>query len=65
MPRKPKPPPDDPEQSKRFIDMAREVGAGATREAFERAFNTVVRPKSSPSPSGRRNRRGAEKSEGQ
>ena len=27
MPRKPKPPPDDPEQSKRFIDMAREVGA--------------------------------------
>jgi hypothetical protein len=27
MPHKPKPPPDDPEESKRFIDMAREVGA--------------------------------------
>jgi hypothetical protein len=27
MPRKPNPPPDDPEQSKRFIDMAREVDA--------------------------------------
>ena len=27
MPRKPTPPPDDPEQFKRFIDMAREVGA--------------------------------------
>jgi hypothetical protein len=45
MPRKPKSPPDDPEQSKRFIDMARELGADATKEEFERAFKKVARPK--------------------
>jgi hypothetical protein len=52
MPRKPNPPPDDPEQSKRFIDMAREVDANegpAGREAFERAFKKVVKPKPSQS----------------
>jgi len=46
MPRKPKlPPPDDPEQSKRFIDMAREVDADESekgREAFERAFKKIA-----------------------
>jgi len=44
MPRKLKPEPDDPAQSKRFIDMAREVGADETekgREAFERAFEKI------------------------
>jgi hypothetical protein len=45
MPRKPKPPPDDPEQSKRFIDMAREIGADATKGKFERAFNAVTSAK--------------------
>jgi hypothetical protein len=45
MPRKPKPPPDDPEQSKRFINMAREIGADASQEEFERAFEKVARPK--------------------
>jgi len=45
VPRKPKPPPDDPEQSKRFIDMAREIGADATKEEFERVFKKVVAPK--------------------
>jgi len=35
---------DDPEQSKRFIDMARELGAGESREAFEKAFDNVVKP---------------------
>ncbi len=39
------PPPDDPEQSKRFIDTAREVEADESPEAFERAFERVVRPK--------------------
>lgn len=46
MPRKPIPKPDDPEQSKRFIDMAREVGAEEGpegRKTFERAFKGVVR----------------------
>jgi hypothetical protein len=45
MPRKPKPAPDDPAESKRFIDMARELGADETeqgREAFERAFKKVT-----------------------
>jgi hypothetical protein len=45
MPRKPKPAPDDPAQSKRFTDMAREIGADETekgREAFERAFKKMA-----------------------
>jgi hypothetical protein len=37
--------PDDPEQSKRFIDMAREIGANASKEEFERVFKKVVAPK--------------------
>jgi hypothetical protein len=45
MPRKPKPPPDDPEQSKRFIEAARELGTDESPEAFERVFRKVVRPK--------------------
>jgi hypothetical protein len=43
MPRKPNPPPDDPEQMKRFIEGAREVEAGETAEDFERAFKKVVK----------------------
>jgi hypothetical protein len=43
MPRKPKPPPDDPEQSKRFIKAARELGTDETGKAFERAFKKVIR----------------------
>jgi hypothetical protein len=52
MPRKPNPPPDDPEQSKRFMEIAREVGAdGITREEVDRTFREVasrppLRPKS-------------------
>lgn len=42
MPRKPTPPPDDPEQSKRFIDMAREVEARGTEEDFVKAFRKVA-----------------------
>jgi hypothetical protein len=43
MPRKPKPKPDNPEQFKRFIDMAREVEVDESPEALDRAFNKVVR----------------------
>lgn len=59
MPRKPKPSPDDPEQSKRFIDMAREVGAEEPNPDFERVFRKVAeQPKGfAPKPSGRRSRR--------
>ena len=46
MPRKSKPQraKSDPEQLKRFIDMAREVEADETPGAMDRAFNKVVRP---------------------
>jgi hypothetical protein len=40
MPRKPTPR-DDPEQSKRFIDAAKEAGAAEPGE-FERAFKKVA-----------------------
>jgi len=60
MPRKPAPKPDDPEQSKRFIAMAREIGVDESEGAFERALMSVARAKpSSPKPSGRRSRRTA------
>jgi hypothetical protein len=45
MPRKPAPKPDDPEQSKRFIETAREVEADEGREAFDRAFARVTKEK--------------------
>jgi hypothetical protein len=46
MPRKTTPPPDDPEQSKRFIEIAREMGADGTEEEFDKAFRklTLRRP---------------------
>lgn len=51
MSRKPNHPPDNPEQSKRFIEMAREVEAAETKEEAERAFKKVVpakKPESKP-----------------
>jgi hypothetical protein len=51
MPRKPKPPPDNPEQFKRFIDMAREVEVDESPGAFDRAFKKVARPQKRASPS--------------
>jgi hypothetical protein len=42
MPRKPKPPPDDPEQSKRFIEAARAAETDESPEAFERVFDFIV-----------------------
>ncbi len=33
--------PDDPAQSKRFIDMAREAGADETKDSADRAFKKV------------------------
>jgi hypothetical protein len=41
--------PDDPEQSQRFIDTAREIGADETEEGAERAFSKVAKPSSSGS----------------
>jgi hypothetical protein len=34
--------PDDPEQSKRFVETAREIEADETGEAFRRAFEEIV-----------------------
>lgn len=42
MARKPTPKPDDPEESQRFIDTAREVEASEDPKDFERAFKKVV-----------------------
>ena len=42
MPRKPNPPRDDPEESKRFMETAREIGADESPEAFERVIKKVI-----------------------
>lgn len=42
MGRKPDPKPDDPAQSKRFIDAAREAEADETEEGADRAFKKIV-----------------------
>lgn len=34
--------PDDPEQSKRFEETARELDAGKNREQFEKALGTIM-----------------------
>lgn len=41
---KSKPKQDDKEQSKRFIEKAREIEADENEEAFERAFKEIVPP---------------------
>jgi hypothetical protein len=43
MDRKPKP--DDPVQSKRFVDAAREAEADESEEGADRAFKKTVQPK--------------------
>jgi hypothetical protein len=43
MSKKPNPKPDDPEQSKRFIEAAREAEADETEEGADRAFKSVTR----------------------
>lgn len=54
MSRKPKAKLDDPAQSKRFIEMAREVEADKSPGAFERAFEKVVaKDNKAPSPKSR------------
>jgi hypothetical protein len=42
MTRKPAPKPDDPAQSQRFLDTAKEVSADADDEALERAFKKIT-----------------------
>jgi hypothetical protein len=45
MPQKPPIKPDDPAQSKRFIDAARQAEADETEEGAERAFRKVTSTK--------------------
>jgi hypothetical protein len=41
--------PDDPEQSKRFIEAAKEVGADETEKGADQAFKKVTgKPKAQP-----------------
>ena len=49
---------DDPAESQRFIDMAREIGADEDPGALDRAFDRVVRP-GKVTPSAPRSRRSA------
>ena len=47
---KPRPKPDDPEQSRRFIDAAKEAGVDETGEAFDKAFKKLVPEKRHAAP---------------
>ncbi len=52
MPAKPKPPkPDDPEQSKRFIEAARELGCDESEERFIETVRKVASAPPAPGPS--------------
>ena len=50
---KPAPPHDDPAQSERFREAARELGPDETGEAFERAFKKVARREKEREPTSR------------
>jgi hypothetical protein len=52
MKRKPAAKPDDPAQSKRFIETAEEVGADTDDEALERAFKKIAPAKRPSKPAG-------------
>jgi hypothetical protein len=56
---RPKPKPDNPEQFKRFVETAREVGAAdGDIEAFDRLLEKVARsPHPKPTPKTRRPRK--------
>jgi hypothetical protein len=41
MEKKPRPEPDDPEQSKRFVDTAKQLEVDETGTWFDRAFGAV------------------------
>ena len=50
MSQKPKQQPDDLEQSKRFLEAAREAEADETEEGTNRAFRQVATPKRRKTP---------------
>ena len=52
------PQPDDPEQYRRFLDMAKEVGADESPDAMDRVFDrlkpAILKPPPKPVPKARR-----------
>jgi len=48
MPTKSERKPDDPAQSKRFIETARKAGADETRDGADRAFKKIALPSKKP-----------------
>jgi hypothetical protein len=48
MPRKLAPKPDNPEQFKRFTELAREIGADQQGKDFERVFDKIAKGGLSP-----------------
>ena len=50
MPRTSAPKPDNPEQHKRFIDMAREVEVDEREGGFDRAFERIADKTKAPKP---------------
>lgn len=58
MPRKFKAKPDDPEQFRRFVETARELGADQANPDFDRVLEEVARsPAPKPTPATRRPRK--------
>ncbi len=53
MPRKPAPPHDNPEQSRRFIEIAREVGAEGEAPDFDKVLGKVAEKPPSPTEKGK------------
>jgi hypothetical protein len=48
---------DDPKQSQRFIEAARELGADQSEEAFDEALRRIARaPASAKGPTGRKHK---------
>jgi len=43
--RKPKGKPDNPAQSKRFIEAARKLGVDESGKSFDKAMGTLLKPK--------------------
>jgi len=50
MPRKPKRPQDDPAESRRFMQLAHEVGAEQPGPEFERLLRKVAEKRKRPTP---------------
>jgi hypothetical protein len=53
MPRKPRPEPDDPEQSRLFVETARDLEVDETGNSFNQVFAVImpIQPKQ-PTPNG-------------